>query len=772
MPATSWWYAIVRGACTRVLRSRALRIACALSVAPPVVVSAQPSSTAIVERIRSTGGRPIDFHAAVFPESVFVGEQATYQVAVLLSDEARTRLRRNPEFLPPELRGLLAYELSAPQRVAPRSYGGGVYEAHVFQRALFAVAPGVLSVPSPQLSYSLPQSSSYFSREERFVVRAESAQLVVRPLPEQGRPADFTGAVGVLRATARLDATGGRVGDPLVLTVRVEGTGNVKLLPRPVVELSWASVVPGSERLQVDSSGARVRGAKEFDYILTPARSGRVVMPVIRYPYFDPYREAYSYAETSPADVMVADGTLAAVPDDEQPAELPLRPWRGEIVMSMRSLPAWAVPLTGALVLLSPLPALALLLRTRRRRRPPHPTPITGDLAASGGPVEELDATPRGVARRARRTVLQQLATRLQVVPAELVTRADFERVLRRRGVTRDTTKAALELLDNLALQGYGAHPDVASPQDSAQRRRTDEIMARIDAEAVRQARTPLFGRRARQRAALGLVVLLSGALGTHDLRAMQAGEEGARGRTPVTPVQTAPPGDAASCTRTAALLVQEGEAAYEGHRYVSAAERFATAAQACPGDVDLLVNWGTAAWAAYDTVAAVVAWHRAARLDPLASDIQERMALLPSGARGGVAEVHMVPFAPLVVLGVSLWLLGWGMLAVEWRQLEPNGVRRVVALSLLVAATGAAGVAWWGQQRLDGVQLAVVRRPDVMRSAPGGDANSVGGVATGDVVRQIASQESWWRVRHADGREGWLLQSRLTPLHADAPIR
>jgi hypothetical protein len=130
------------------------------------------------------------------------------------------------------------------------------------------------------------------------------------------------------------------------------------------------------------------------------------------------------------------------------------------------------------------------------------------------------------------------------------------------------------------------------------------------------------------------------------------------------------------------------------------------------------------------------------------------------------------VPFAQLVVLGVSLWLLGWGMLAVEWRQLEPNGVRRVVALSLLVAATGAAGVAWWGQQRLDGVQLAVVRRPDVMRSAPGGDANSVGGVATGDVVRQIASQESWWRVRHADGREGWLPQSRLAPLHADAPIR
>ncbi|WP_396221170.1 BatD family protein, partial [Gemmatimonas sp.] len=290
-----------------------------------VVLLAQPSPTAILDRVRADGNRPIDFHAATFPDTVYVGQQVTYQVAVLLSESARARLRRNPEFLPPELRGILAYELGAPRRVAPRGYGGPPFEAHVFQRALFAVAPGTLVVPAPQLSYTLPQSSSYFSREERFIVRAESAQLVVKPLPDAGRPQDYTGAVGVLRASVTIDSSTARVGDPLVLTMRVDGIGNVKLLPRPVLEVSWASTVPGTERVSVDTTGAFVRGYKEFDWILTPTQAGQVELPTLRYSYFDPYRGEYVYAETAPRALAVEDGSLATTTEGDNVSVVPLR---------------------------------------------------------------------------------------------------------------------------------------------------------------------------------------------------------------------------------------------------------------------------------------------------------------------------------------------------------------------------------------------------------------------------------------------------------------
>jgi len=747
---------------------------------------AQPSPTAIIQRIRSTGNRPIDFHAAAFPDTVYVGQQVTYQVAVLLSEQARGRLRRNPEFLPPELRGLLAYELGTPTRVPSRGYGGAMaYEAHVFQRALFGVTAGAMRVPSPQLTYSLPQSASYFSREERFVVRAESAQLVVKPLPAEGRPADFTGAVGVLRATTRLDASTARVGDPLVLSVRIEGTGNVRLFPRPSVEVSWATVVPGNERIQVDTSGSLVRGFKEFDFLLTPTRDGAATLPVIRYPYFDPYRGAYAVAETPPADVLVAAGDLAGGVDEQPTEQLSLRPWRHRSVTSVSE---WSGGLrfgVAALLLLAPVPAVvALFVRTRRKR--------------TAGAVERAlvakredapaDDSPGGRARRARRTLLASLATRLQVAPTDLVARLDVERVLRRRGVTRATTAALLTLLDDLAQVGFGpgasgtsgtAMNASAEGDVMALEQRARQLLAAVDAEAVTHGRTRLWRRRASRAGTLALFAVawsLAWLLSPVSARAQSESES--RAPVPVACMSTSAPDVEASAAgaRVAPspldLLVGEGTAAYAARRYASASQRFAAAVAACPRDIDLLVNWGTAAWAANDTVSAVIAWQRAARLDPLAADVQERMALLPGGARAGLAAVPMIPVSALAVVAMLAWGVAWLLLFASWRAPGRRGVLEASAFALLIGGIAAGATAWWGTQALDGTGLAVIRRPETLRSAPGFESTTVGGVSTGDVVRMSTAQEGWFRVTLADGRDGWLPASRLAPLVASTPTR
>lgn len=749
-----------------------------LPAGPWCALAAQPSPTAIMSRIRTTNGRPIDFHAAVFPDTVYVGQQVTYQVAVLLSDEARSRLRRNPEFLPPELRGLLAFELGTPTRVPPRNYGGrSAYEAHVFQRALFAVSSGALRVPAPQLTYSLPQSASYFSREERFVVRAESAQLVVKPLPLEGRPDDFTGAVGVLRASARFDSSAVRVGDPLVLTVRIEGTGNVRLLPRPVLELSWATVVAGSERVQVDTSGALVRGAKEFDFLLTPTREGRTTVPVVRYPYFDPYREAYQVAETAPADVRVASGGLAADLPADDGDQLPLRAWRGRQVQPISELSAATIVAIATLILLVPVPAIVMLVRRTRRRRAADQVMAAAVLPPVPPPD---DTSPAGVARRTRRTLMTQLAARLQVSPADVVARRDLEQVLRRRGVTRGTTRDVLAFLDSLAELGFGGRaPSVADgsvpvassvssvPFDDLEGR-ASQFLARVDAEAVRRGRTRLWARRRPRR---GTTSLLLGV-------AAGAGLLAGGGRTAHAQPEPAPsvaaPDVAIACRANDAtagagtpldLLVGGATAAYQARRFATASQRFGAAVAACPRDADLLVNWGTAAWAAGDTVNAVIAWQRAARLDPLAADVQSRVALLPAGARTGLASVPMVPVKGLAVVALLAWVSAWAVWFVAWRTPTGSGARRALGALLIAAAGAASAGAWWGHRQLDAAGLAVVRRPETVRAAPGFEAPTLGGVTTGDVVRVVTAAEGWARVSLTDERDGWIPASRLAPL-------
>jgi len=118
----------------------------------------------VVTRSRIDHSKGVDFHAIVTPETVYVGQQATYQLGVFLNAETRQRIRRNPEFLPPESRALLSYDLPDRGATLNGTIDGRPYEVHVFRRALFALTPGRYPIPAARLTYTLPQNPSFFSR--------------------------------------------------------------------------------------------------------------------------------------------------------------------------------------------------------------------------------------------------------------------------------------------------------------------------------------------------------------------------------------------------------------------------------------------------------------------------------------------------------------------------------------------------------------------------------------------------------------------------------
>jgi hypothetical protein len=71
----------------------------------------------------------------------------------------------------------------------------------------------------------------------------------------------------------------------------------------------WGDAVTGAERIRLDTTSAVVRGRKEFEFLLTPRRSGSLVVPAIEYAYFDPYQESYQTASSAAIDVLVAPGS-------------------------------------------------------------------------------------------------------------------------------------------------------------------------------------------------------------------------------------------------------------------------------------------------------------------------------------------------------------------------------------------------------------------------------------------------------------------------------
>jgi len=153
------------------------------------------------------------------------------------------------------------------------------------------------------------------------------------------------------------------------------------------------------------------------------------------------------------------------------------------------------------------------------------------------------------------------------------------------------------------------------------------------------------------------------------------------------------------------------------------------------------------------------------ARLDPLAADIQGALSLLPSGARNGLADIPMIPVVPLALMALVSWCAGWLLLAWVWRTDRGGTWQSSLATVLVAAALAAGATAWWGHRALDASALAVVRRPETLRTAPGFEAATMGGVSTGDVVRLLTSQEGWSSVALADDRTGWIPAARLAPL-------
>jgi len=753
----------------------------------PRAARAQVSATKILERVRIDPKRSIDFHAAAFPESVFVGQQVTYQVAVFLSDEARSRLRRNPEFLPPELRGLLAYELGSPTRIAPQSVGGTPYEVHIFQRALFPVAPGAIDVPAPQLTYALPQSSSYFSREEKFSLDGESVQVRAIPIPTEGRPVEFTGAVGVFNVSMRLDTATARVGDPLVLTLQVQGIGNVKLLPRPPLEIEWATAVPGTERVRVDTAGSLVRGTKEFDWILTPSRAGRVSVPILRYGYFNPYRAKFVNADAPAIEIDVRAGNLVRAEDADGSALLPLHTdgstSRGSSLHLLTDVGTSGASVVIVICLLAPIPAVVLALKRRRQSRGTRQSRVKVEAAGlalwSGAPGAATHD-----ARSVRRTLHRAVADRLQLATNELVTQHQIIRALRRRGVTRETTERVVSLLDLLDAHAFAATTAASqAAADGAElashiawSRQAADLFAKVNAEAVRGG-GPLPPDRWVMRSATMLLAV--GALGAFATTGVSTVAHAAPTRSSSVAPDSMHARD--SGTVQVPTVVTEVRAhaasAYARHAFAEASGLFAGLVRGAPRDPSLLEDWGTAAWAAGDTVHAVIAWQRAARLEPLDAELQERLSLLPSGARGGLADVPLVSVPLLALFSVASWLFGWGLLAMHLRRsidahVSSSRWKKHVGVGMLLVAAAASGAGWWGYSTLDASDLAVIVRPETLHVAPGADADAMGGVATGDIVRTFELREGWRRVRHADGREGWLPQNRLVALLDDAPSR
>jgi predicted house-cleaning noncanonical NTP pyrophosphatase (MazG superfamily) len=142
-------------------------------------------------------------------------------------------------------------------------------------------------------------------------VAAGNRTINVKPLPETGRPIDFTGAVGdfdfkVTTSKSTLKAT-----EALEANVEVSGNGNLKLFKLPKLTLPSALEVyepEHSENIYVNLNG--MNGESADSYTIVPSYQGKYPIPSISFSYFDLKTERY---KTITSDEIVIDVTEGPV---------------------------------------------------------------------------------------------------------------------------------------------------------------------------------------------------------------------------------------------------------------------------------------------------------------------------------------------------------------------------------------------------------------------------------------------------------------------------
>lgn len=142
-------------------------------------------------------------------------------------------------------------------------------------------------------------------------VTSTPRNINVKPLPEKGRPIDFTGAVGdftfrVSTTKTQLDAT-----ESLQAKVEVNGNGNLKLFKLPKITLPSSLEVYEPEHAEnVVTNLDGMKGSMSDSYTIVPQFKGKYPIPSITFSYFDLKTETYKRLSSDEIIIDVLEGPV------------------------------------------------------------------------------------------------------------------------------------------------------------------------------------------------------------------------------------------------------------------------------------------------------------------------------------------------------------------------------------------------------------------------------------------------------------------------------
>ncbi|TDE06635.1 BatD family protein [Flavobacterium hiemivividum] len=146
-------------------------------------------------------------------------------------------------------------------------------------------------------------------------VSAGAKTITVKALPEAGKPADFSGAVGSFDFKVTPTKTSLKNGESMDLIVSVSGKGNMKLftLPKPVVP-NALEMYDAVHTENVNTSLSGTSGKISDSYTIIPQYKGNYPVKPMQFSYFDLGSGKYKTISSAEIMITILDGPTANGP--------------------------------------------------------------------------------------------------------------------------------------------------------------------------------------------------------------------------------------------------------------------------------------------------------------------------------------------------------------------------------------------------------------------------------------------------------------------------
>jgi len=261
----------------------------------------------------------------------YVGEPIVVSFKLYTRLHSETTITNAPSF-----NGFSVSDLDVNNNAAQEKYNGRLYNVYTLRKVeLYPLQAGKITIDSVvadnkvtfiKSEYANSQlNSGFFDMlqnfgdagipasglvEQNVTLKTAPVTVDVKPLPSEGMPQDFRGAVGDFKISASLVKDNITTDDAGTLKVVVSGKGNIQLVNAP--KIVWPEGIDAYDakvKDNVDKSQVPMQGSKVFSFPFTVSKPGNYKIDSILFSYFDPETATYKTEYTPSLEVHVSKGS-------------------------------------------------------------------------------------------------------------------------------------------------------------------------------------------------------------------------------------------------------------------------------------------------------------------------------------------------------------------------------------------------------------------------------------------------------------------------------